>query len=304
MKDKIYELKKDAFFKNDENIFIHKSDNYEFNGITHSHLFIELTYVLAGTAEHRIGNTTYTVKKGNLVMIDYQVPHTFTFDPSDDEGFVTYDLLFTPNFFNISALNGNDFYSLVSSYLFSSIFSEFRVENPQLNLVKTNSKEIGSLMSKMYHEYNKRDKGFQSIMRAYLIELIIKIFREIDKKQPSFTESHQDMVMKAIEYMQQNYHSSITLDDVVAGIFLSKDYFRQIFKNITGTSISTYIQELRISEACRLLSETSDSTTQIASKCGFNDTKFFYQTFKKIIGMTPTEYRKKHFLLQNNTGNM
>ena len=293
MKKEVYELKKSEYFKDNEDIFIQMSDNVDFNGVTHSHYFIELIYVISGSATHKVENTSYTVKKGNLIMIDYQVPHSFTFDPLDDDGFVTYDLLFTPDFFNISALKNNEFYSLTSSYLFSSIFTEFNIGSIPQNLIKTNSKEFCSLFEKIYQEFTSRGKGYQSIIRAYLIELIIKIFREIDKHQPAFTETHQELVQKAIEYMQTNYKSPINLDEVISGIFLSKNYFRQIFKKTTGISISSYMQELRISEACRLLEATVESSTEIAYKCGFNDTKFFYQTFKKVIGMTPAEYRRE-----------
>jgi len=292
MNDTIYELKKNEYFKDNEDIYIHKSDNYDFNGITHSHNFIELSYVISGSAVHRVHNTSCTVKKGNVIMIDYKVPHSFSFDPINDDPFITYDLLFTPDFFYISALNNHDFYSLTSSYLFSSIFAEFSIESAPPNLIKTNPKEFGFLFEKIYEEYSNRKKGSQSIIRAYLLELIIKIFREIDKQQPNFTESHQELVQKAIAYMQNNYKSPINLDEVVSGIFLSKNYFRQIFKKTTGTSISTYMQELRITEACRLLETTNSSSSEIAYKCGFNDTKFFYQTFKKVIGMTPAEYRR------------
>lgn len=293
MEKDIFELNKKDYFKNEEDIFIQKSDNYDFNGVTHSHNFIELSFVVSGSAVHTINDTSYTVKKGNLVIIDYQVPHSFSFDPTSDEGFVTYDLLFTPDFYNISALKGNDFYSLISSYLFSPIFAEFSVEPSYLNLVRTSSREIRSILEKMLDEYTKRNKGFQSLLRAYLIELIIVIFREIEKNQPTFTESQQDMVEKAIAYMQENFKSSITLDDIVSGIFFSKDYFRQVFKKTTGTSITSYIQDLRITEACRLLEHTTDSSSEIAAKCGFNDVKFFYQTFKKKLGMTPAEYRNE-----------
>ena len=273
------------YFRENEDIFIQKSDNYDFNGVTHSHCFIELSYVISGTAVHTVEDTSYTVKNGNIIIIDYQVPHSFTFDPLSDDNFVTYDLLFTP-----------DFYSLTSSYLFSSIFAEFNIGSVPQNLIKTNSKEFGSLFEKIYKEFTACNKGYQSIIRAYLIELIIMIFREIDKHQPVFTETHQELVQKAIEYMQTNYKSPINLDEVVSGIFLSKNYFRQIFKKTTGISISSYMQELRIAEACRLLETTVDNSSEIAYKCGFNDTKFFYQTFKKVIGMTPAEYRQKKCL--------
>lgn len=302
MQNQEFILKKNDFFKNNEDVYIHLSDNYDFNNVTHSHRFIELTYVISGTATHKCNDSSYTVKKGNVVMIDYMVPHSFSFDPSGDEGFVTYDLLFTPDFFNISTLENNEFYSLVSSYLFSPIFAEFSIQSAPQNLIKANGKEFRSLFEKIYQEYNAREKGSQSIIRAYLIELIIKIFREIDKQQPTFTESRQEMIQKAIQYMQENYNAPISLDDVVSGIFLSKDYFRQIFKETTGKSISSYIQELRIAEACRLLETTVENSMEIAYKCGFNDTKFFYQTFKKIVGMTPSEFRHLKLLKQNPEG--
>lgn len=286
-------------FKEDENIFIKKYDNYDDIGITHCHHFIEIIYVISGSATNQMEHSTYTLKKGDLLMIDYKVPHTITFDPMSEDGFLTYNILFTPDFFNISALENRDFYSLVSSYLFSSIFTEFSIENKPKNLVRGTPKDIRQLCEKMYHEYNTREKGFQNLLRAYLIELIVKMFREIDKQSPAFTETHQELVMKAISYMQENYTSTINLDEVVSGIFLSKDYFRQIFKKTTGISISAYIQELRINEACRLLEETVYNSSQIAYECGFNDTKFFYQTFKRVMGMTPAEYRREKMIKLN-----
>lgn len=226
-------------------------------------------------------------------MVNYNVAHAFCFDANAEEGFYTYDLLFTPDFFNISGLENNEFYSLASSYLFSSIFEDLALPDSFQNLIKTNSKEFYSLFKKIYEEYTSKGKCYQNVIRAYMIELIIKIFREIDKEQPPFTQGHRELVEKAINHMKENYRSHISLDDIVSGMFLSKNYFRQIFKKTTGISISSYIQELRISEACRLLEATDFSSAEIAERSGFNDIKFFYSTFKKVKGMTPSDYRRK-----------
>ena len=293
MCNEIPEIKKSEYFRDGENVYIHISDNISFNNYIHRHDFLELIYVISGTATHIIEDTSYTVKKGNVVLVNYGVPHAFSYDTESDEPFLTYDLLFTPDFFNVSGMENKEFYSLASSYLFSSIFTEFKTQELFKNLVKTNSKDFHSLFVKIHNEYTLREKGFQNIIRAHLIELITKLFREIDKQQPSFTQSHRELVEKAIDHMRENYKSHISLDDIVSGMFLSKNYFRQIFKKTTGISVSSYIQDLRIREACRLLEETTLSSQEIAGKCGFNDMKFFYQTFKKAIGMTPMEYKRK-----------
>lgn len=287
-----YLLERNAYFKDDEHIFIQKSDNFDFNGVIHSHHFIEVVYVLAGSALHQVGNISYPVKKGDIVMIDYNIPHSFSFDPLSEDGLVTYDLLFTPEFFNISGIEQNEFYYLTSSYLFSSVFEEFNITELPRNLIRSNSRDFLALFHKIYKEFDSRDKGHKSLIRAYVLELIVKIFRELDKQRPNFTDSHKELVLKAIEYMQQNYKEPITLNNLLPDIFLSNNYFRQLFKKVTGTSITAYIQELRISEACRLLETTRLSSAEIAYKCGFNDTKSFYITFKKEKGMTPGEYRR------------
>lgn len=293
MSEEIGWLKKSDYFKENENIYIHLSDNLDMNRVSHRHNFIEVSYVVSGTAVHTIEGISYPVKKGNVVIVDYNTPHTWSFDPEKDGPFMTYDLLFTPDFFGSGGINTSEFYSLASPYLFSSLFREFDSHYVLHHLIKTNAGEFHNLFAQIHREYTHREKGSQTLIRAYLAELIIKLFRELDKQQPSFTVSHQKLVEQAVSYMQENYKAHINLDDIVSGVFLSKDYFRQIFKKVTGLSISSYIQELRIAEACRLLETTDESSAQIARESGFNDIKFFYQTFKKSTGMTPAEYRKK-----------
>ena len=175
--------------------------------------------------------------------------------------------------------------------------------NILLKLIDTNSPDLiiaafdlkaPTFRHKIYDEYNLRESGFMSMIRAYIIELITLIFREIDKKTLlDITKEQRDVVGKAIEYMKSNFNAKINLDDIVADIFLSKDYFRQLFKKTTGISITEYIQKTRIEAACKLLLETDRTVFDIAGDCGFSDIKFFYKTFKKITNKTPNEYRKE-----------
>lgn len=294
MKETVLELKKDDFFKPGENVYIQIDRNsMDYDGVTHKHQFIEVVYVISGKAVHLIGGNEYPVEKGNIIVINYGVPHAFTMDNKTDEPFLTYDLLFTPDFFDLSGIDSNDFGSLASSYLFHSLFPEsFSAEN-SLNLIKSNSGEFHEIFKKVYREYRAREKGFMNIIRASLIELITKIFREIDvNSNARATDKQQQLVEKAISYLMENYNEHINLDNIVSDIFLSKNYFRQVFKNTTGISITSFIQKMRVEEACRLLRNTDRSISDISFECGFNDTKYFYNTFKKITGLTPGDFRK------------
>ena len=289
------ELQASDYFKNGEQVYIHidKADS-KYTGVMHKHDFIEIVYVISGSARHYMGEYIYEVHKGDLIIVNYGTQHTFI--PLDDRGesFSTYDLLFTTELFEITGIGKYDFSSLASSYLFYSMFPDSNSVNNSLNLIRSNSKDFQDILGKIYSEYTSRKSGFMSMIRAYLIELITLIFREIDQKTISGTTKEQrEVVNKAIDYMKHHYNTRINLDSIVSDIFLSKDYFRQLFKKTTGMSVTDFIQKTRVDEACRLLTSSNRTVFDIAGDCGFTDIKFFYKTFKKITGKTPSEYRKQ-----------
>lgn len=291
----IEELQGENFFKKDEQVFIHiEKDDSNIVPKMHKHNFIEIVYIVSGRARHYMGELIYEVRKGDLIIVDYGIAHTFVPVKDNKEEFVAYDLLFTNDFFEVVGIDKFDFSDLASSYLFYSIFPEDLSYKHSLNLIRSTNKEFCNIFNKIYDEYTLRKSGFMSMIRAYIIELITLIFRAIDKNTLSnVTKEQRDAVDKAIEYMKSNFNVKINLDDIVADIFLSKNYFRQLFKKTTGISITEYIQKTRVEEACKLLAKTNRTVFDIAGACGFADIKFFYKTFKKITNKTPSEYREE-----------
>lgn len=292
----IHQLYYERYFKEGEQIYIQANDLSDKSGvgIMHTHNCIEVVYVRSGMARHHMADINYEVRKGDLIIVNYGVPHAFIPLDDSDEDFTTYDLLFITELFEITGIDSRDFSALASSYLFYSLFEGSEPLDNSLNLIRSgSSREFGELFDRIYDEYTNRKSGFMNMIRAYLIQLITKIFREIDEKTNYITTSEQrDVVNKAIEYMKQNYNTPINLNNLVTDIFFSKDYFRQLFKTTTGMSITDFIQKTRIDEAKKLLLTTERSVFDIAGECGFKDTTFFYKTFKKITGKTPGEYRK------------
>ncbi len=295
MYEDVKQLHSKDYFKDGEQVYIHIGhERWKNIDVMHKHDFIEIVYVISGSARHFMGDINYEIRKGDLIIVNYGVPHAFIPLKDSGEPFSTYDLLFTTELFEITTMEGSDFSALASSYLFYSLFSDDESLNNSLNLIRSGSKEFYDIFSKIYDEYTERKSGFMNMIRAYLIMLITKIFREIDRKTKSTTTKEQkDVVNKAIEYMKQNFNTPINLDNLVADIFLSKDYFRQLFKNTTGMSVTDFIQKTRIEEASRLLLTTDRPVFDIAGDCGFMDVTFFYKTFKKLTGKTPSEFRKR-----------
>ena len=107
-------------------------------------------------------------------------------------------------------------------------------------------------------------------------------------------DHHSDNMMKiAFDFLQENYKSSeMNVSEIAMRSFLSKSYFSRLFKKTTGQNFSKYLQNLRISEACKLLKTTDKKVIEIIYDVGLKDIKHFNVLFKRITGMTPGEYRK------------
>lgn len=285
----------DKLFKKNELVYINRSDELEeYMGIVHRHDFIEIAYVISGSGLHIVGDKQYEVTRGDLFIINLDVPHGFFPREGSKKSPIVYNCIFMPQFLDLSLFRSSHFEDITSSFLFRSLFPDDYTSHPDLMLNGAEFIEVRDLFDKMYLEYKQMKKGYSDIIRAYLIELIVKIFRFIEVNSVrSPLQKNQELINKAINYMKMNYTSEITLSDLAMQSFISKNYFSKLFKEVTGTNVSDYIQYLRTDQACILLKTTDMKVTDIASQVGFCDIKFFYEVFKKITRETPGEYRKR-----------
>ena len=99
-------------------------------------------------------------------------------------------------------------------------------------------------------------------------------------------------IRQAKQYVHKHYAENITLEEVCDHVGFSVAYFSALFKKETGEGFAKYLMRVRMDEAKTLLRETGLSVTEICERVGYNDRKHFTQTFHKIAGVNPAEYRK------------
>jgi two-component system response regulator YesN len=128
-------------------------------------------------------------------------------------------------------------------------------------------------------------------------ELCIWIVKVLDRFTESVYENRNiknvDIIRKTREFIRANYKKKIRLMDVSKAVYLSPYYLSHIFKRETGSTILEYLTKVRIEEAKRLLENTSRSTTQIAFEVGYPDQSYFCKVFKKLEGISTSEYKKR-----------
>jgi YesN/AraC family two-component response regulator len=114
--------------------------------------------------------------------------------------------------------------------------------------------------------------------------------RDLSKKQVV-----SRYVVLAIDYIRTHVQEPITVEQVANELSVNSSYLSKLFKKEMGKSISEYIRDSKIEIAEHMLRHLDDTSLQIANYLGFSSQSHFIQVFRKQTGMTPEEYRKKHY---------
>ena len=105
-----------------------------------------------------------------------------------------------------------------------------------------------------------------------------------------------ERVKRVIELMQGDPSRSFTLGKMAASVNLSAPYFCFLFKSITGVPPAKYLKALRMQQAASLLTTTFLSVKEIVRHVGLTDESHFVRDFKRLYGVTPSEYRSRAFM--------
>ena len=142
----------------------------------------------------------------------------------------------------------------------------------------------------MFAAMQEKGCGFEAAVIGELYLLAADMMQKNVGDTVQFNEK-LEKVKAAMEMIEENYASKVTLPDLAQVCGLSPNYFCRYFKEITGQTPFEYITVYRIEAACEMLLAGEMSVTEVCFACGFNDLSYFIRIFKKIKGQTPRAYR-------------
>lgn len=136
---------------------------------------------------------------------------------------------------------------------------------------------------------------FKQAVMIEEIEKIIKLEGEFIIKMVADSASHGNSALTEhiYNYVHQRYTTNITLDDVAAEIGKTSQYTSKLFKELFGVNFIEYLAGMRLEEAKNLLTQSNLKVKEIAIKVGYEDANYFCRIFKKKMGMTPKEFRRR-----------
>lgn len=103
-----------------------------------------------------------------------------------------------------------------------------------------------------------------------------------------------DFIADAIDFINKNYAEDISLEDVAKHTYMNPGYLSKLLKNYTNETYIDYLTKIRINKAKELLASTNYKVSAIGIAVGYNYSQHFHKIFKKVVGITPIEYRKNN----------
>ena len=255
----------------------------------HFHADYEIFYLISGERYYFIEDKTFHIKKGTLVFIDSNQIHK------------TIDCNNQPHeriFMRISEHT----LGLVSNTELEKYLSDFfRKNHGTLQLNEKAQVYVENLLLKMLAEYENKETGYKEMILSHLFELLVFSQRYEEKygrisKIATIDDTLDNKIFEVANYINENFHKKITLDDLEEKFYMSKFYLSRKFSEITGFTISEYINIKRVYNSTYLLDETDLTISEVAYKCGFNSLTYFDKVFKKYMNTTPRKYRKEGIL--------
>jgi AraC-like DNA-binding protein len=271
----------------DKTILIQEETLPYFYPYLHRHEEIQLTLILKGEGTLLVGSIMHPFSENQVYLIGANTPHVFKSDASYFLPESTKKVQALTIFFNTKG-KLTSFFDLpelkpVYSF-FSNHHSGFRI--PQESFTEIS----GKMLSIQY------SSGLDQLMQFFQLLRALSSLENISPLAPdlqiqNFSDYEGLRISNIYNYIMQNYNRDVTLEEVAAAAFMTPQAFCRYFKKHTRVTFVTFLNEIRINEACKKLIEGSfDSVSSVAYDCGFNSITNFNRVFKTTTGKSPRQY--------------
>ena len=257
--------------------------SFVFDGETHD--FWEMVYVDKGQVEVRSDSDTLILSQGEII---FHRPNEF----HSIKAFHS-----APNFFVVSfechsplTVYLEKYHTVLNKTLRGFICSIIR-EAESAYVIPKNDPSLKKLTKKPAAPI-----GTEQLIKTYLEQLLIFLIRNIVKNEgpsvfPSKESMENHLVASAKRLLEEKAEEPFRVDDLCKALGYSKSYLSKLFREQTGDTIASYAVSQKIKQAKRLIREGGYNFSQISDRLGFDNPQYFSRVFKRVTGMTPTEFK-------------
>ena len=255
---------------NKEFYFEQSSDKMMFMPTHHYHPFFEIYFLEHGECKYFIQDQTYSVKEGDILIIPENIIHRTIYSKKCSRTLMNFSGFYVPS------LVAENLPAMLYLYRNHDILDEFK-----------------EIIEKIKREYTSPDLYSEQAIRGLVNSIFFLLAR--NENTAKARSANSVFVAEAVKQILNSAfgETNLTLSSVANGLSVSPEHLSRTFKKETGFGFNEYITLIRLQKAeSMLISDTEKTISEIAFSCGFNDSNYFSDKFKKAYGMSPLKYRK------------
>lgn len=255
----------------------------------HSHNYVEMIYMCAGTQRHIINDSAeVTLRAGEILLLNQHASHRTDAAGMND---IAINLIVLPQFFNTALeMIGPD--NKISQFLFSGLTGKgYEISYMHFNV--SEFLPVQNLMENLIWSVVNKQPNRRNINQVTMGLLFLQLLGLTDRLITGESETAADnVVMTALTEIEQNF-ANASLMEVARRCHASAAYVSSTVKAATGKTFKQHLMEKRLTKAAALLKTTSLSVGDIIVMVGYENTSYFYRIFTEKYGVSPKTYRER-----------
>ena len=269
-------------YLNDNFKIFHIRDKKDIKFEYHHHDFSKIVILIDGDLTYYIEGKAYILKPWDILFVNKNEIHKPVVNPNKDYERIV--IWLNPDFMAKYAQGNNN---LLKCF-------EVAIKN-NYNLLRLNMKSIDiikNLIQDIQNCNNSNEFGSEILKESLFVQLMVlmnRLFLNSDKNRDIEDIQYDKTIEGVLNYINSNLENDLSIDTIASEFFISKYYLMRKFKNQIGSSIHNYVVQKRLILARSLISDGL-SMSSVCSRCGFNDYSSFVRAFKKVYGVSPSNY--------------
>lgn len=244
----------------------------------HTHEFCELVLVWRGNGLHILNDRPYRITRGDLFYIRAEDKHAY----ASVNDLVLQNVIYCPDRLKLNV----DWAAYIPGFNDTKCAAHWRLSSNGMTQVR-------QVISQLEQESQKSDPEAHQMAELLFAQMVMTLTRHryaIDN--PSAT-AQEALLDKLITTLAGSLNKSFVLEKFCEQAQCSERALRQQFRTQTGMTVNHYLRQLRICHAQYLLQHTELMVSDVAMRCGFEDSNYFSVVFNREVGMTPVQWRHR-----------
>ena len=260
------------------------SSFYNRSASCHWHNDLEFILILNGSMNYFVDGENYTLQKGEGIFVNSNRLHYGYANENDDCNFLV--LLISP-----SLLVHN---SHIENKYIRPVLQDHYTAAIVLREETAWQKEALQFTKNLYAICREQENGYELLALSQFELLFLILYKNTVAKYGLCVEQSKDMmaIKHMLGYIQTHFSENISLQDIAVAGSVCRSKCCTLFRNSLQKTPIEYLTSYRIQKSIDFMTNDNLNITAISNACGFNSSSYFSETFKKIYGVSPTEYRK------------